>query len=372
MKVTNWDLIKQQLEQILNTAVRLTSLSTIDWNRMTAGGPVFSAKSFVHEHSRYFFLYKEAASVHALVIDEPLLTPSEQQLVELTLEAYRSQEKLQSLSPVSDDERKAGAIRSWIVQELEAGITEGEMPETVASLFPFYTSKIPILLYGDYSDQRKTSYQELKKLLESFFEGDVVLLPLLDKEWLILVPESLLLAGSDSGKGDGEEEALEDTLESICDGLHEMLASEWVGECHLSVSYPIRPSKSTLQTVVRLREAITLGQTYHVTEYIHLPWKLHMEKLLHWIPEEEKVEFVERVLKRMDALLDLEMLTTLEQFLALDCNVSETAKRLFIHRNTLLYRLDKFKQETGLEVRNFRHAVLVYIALLLYKVTKRN
>jgi sugar diacid utilization regulator len=185
------------------------------------------------------------------------------------------------------------------------------------------------------------------------------------------VPESLLQAGSDVSKGDGEEEVLEDSLASLCEGLHEMLASEWIGECHLSVSYPIRPSKSTLQTVVRLREAITLGQTYHMTDYIHLPWKLQLEKLLHWIPEEEKTEFVERVLKRMDALLDLEMLTTLEQFLALDCNVSETAKRLFIHRNTLLYRLDKFKQETGLEVRNFRQAVLVHIALLLYKVTKR-
>ncbi len=369
--MTNWDLIKQQLEVILNTAVRLQQMSSVEWNRKAANSPTANSKSFVHEHTRYFWLYKEASYIHAFAVDEPLLTPSEQQLVELTLEAYRSQEKLQSLSPVSDDERKAGAIRSWIVQELEAGHTEGEMPETVSSLFPFYTTKIPILLYGDYSDQRKTSYMELKRLLESFFEGDVVLLPLLDKEWLILVPESLLQAGSDVSKGDGEEEVLEDSLESLCEGLHEMLASEWIGECHLSVSYPIRPSKSTLQTVVRLREAITLGQTYHMTDYIHLPWKLQLEKLLHWIPEEEKTEFVERVLKRMDALLDVEMLTTLEQFLALDCNVSETAKRLFIHRNTLLYRLDKFKQETGLEVRNFRQAVLVHIALLLYKVTKR-
>jgi len=55
----------------------------------------------------------------------------------------------------------------------------------------------------------------------------------------------------------------------------------------------------------------------------------------------------------------------------LDCNVSETAKKLYIHRNTLLYRLDKFKQETGLDVRTFNDAVLVKIALLLYKVTKR-
>ncbi|CRF29116.1 transcriptional regulator%2C CdaR [Mycobacterium tuberculosis] len=68
---------------------------------------------------------------------------------------------------------------------------------------------------------------------------------------------------------------------------------------------------------------------------------------------------------------DPETMTTLEHFFQLDCNVSETAKKLYIHRNTLLYRLDKFKQETGLDVRTFHHAVLVKIAMLLYKVTKR-
>jgi len=70
-------------------------------------------------------------------------------------------------------------------------------------------------------------------------------------------------------------------------------------------------------------------------------------------------------------LQDEEIRTTLETFFALDCNVSETAKRLYIHRNTLLYRMDKFKQETGLDVRTFNDAVLVKLELLLYKVTKR-
>ncbi|WP_420871911.1 helix-turn-helix domain-containing protein [Cohnella rhizosphaerae] len=55
----------------------------------------------------------------------------------------------------------------------------------------------------------------------------------------------------------------------------------------------------------------------------------------------------------------------------MDCNVSETAKRLFIHRNTLLYRLDKLKQEAGLDVRSFNDAILVRLLMLLYKVTKR-
>jgi DNA-binding PucR family transcriptional regulator len=77
------------------------------------------------------------------------------------------------------------------------------------------------------------------------------------------------------------------------------------------------------------------------------------------------------VLKRNNLSPDTEMYLLLEQFFTHDCNVSETAKSLYVHRNTLLYRLDKFKQETGLDVRNFNDAVLVQVALLLYKVTKR-
>ena len=96
-----------------------------------------------------------------------------------------------------------------------------------------------------------------------------------------------------------------------------------------------------------------------------------MEKLLYVIPETEKNLFINQVFKRNDPVLEREMLSTLESFFDLECNVSETAKILYIHRNTLLYRLDKFKQETGLDVRSFNDAVLIRIAVLLYKFTKR-
>jgi len=153
--------------------------------------------------------------------------------------------------------------------------------------------------------------------------------------------------------------------------LYEMLANEWGGEYHLAIDYPFKPAKSLLATMLQLRESIMLGRTFHVGTYIHLPWELRLEKLLHLVQDKEKTKFMDQVLRGTDHLLDAETLMTLEHFFSLDCNVSETAKKLYIHRNTLLYRLDKFKQDTGLDVRTFNHAVLVRLALLLYKVTKR-
>jgi sugar diacid utilization regulator len=262
-------------------------------------------------------------------------------------------------------------VRDWFKQQQDLGVSNAEMPDSMISQLSLYTKKIPLLLYGDYSQSRKVSFQELKKLLESFFDAEITLIPLMDKEWLILGSEKLLSMDASDDRDPGEQDSLEDTLAAIGHGLHEMLESEWVGECHLTITYPIMPAKSLYSTILQLRETIMLGRTYHLGSNMHLPWMLQLEKLINLVPEADKTRFLERVLKRLDVALDPETMTTLEHFFLLDCNVSETAKKLYIHRNTLLYRLDKFKQETGLDVRTFNDAVLVKIALLLYKVTKR-
>ncbi|MEF3304309.1 PucR family transcriptional regulator [Paenibacillus sp. GYB003] len=363
--MTLWDRIKQQLERILGTEFRLERLPAAQWrNAENVSGTADKSRSIDGRY--YFYLYKDGGHVLTVSAEEAMLTASEKQLVELMLEAHRAQHKPPAPSVHSEDERKSQLIRSWVAEQLEKGVTDAELPDTVATNFALYASKIPLLVYGDYSDQRKAAYQDLKKLLETFFDAEIALIPLLEKEWLVLGPESLL-----QESGEGEEETTEEMLATLANALHEMLATEWVGECHVAVDYPMLPAKSLLASVCRLRETMSLGRTYHVADNIHMPWKLQLEKLLHPIGEEQRQLFLERVLKRVDMLKDAEMLTTLEQFIALDCSVSETAKKLFIHRNTLLYRLDKFKQETGLDVRTFHHALLVHVALLLYKVTKR-
>lgn len=358
-----WDRIKQQAEQILGTEFRLEKLSTGKWNRGTRQD---TSTSRVIDGRFHFFLDREGADVYTASVTEPTLTASEKRLVELMLEAFRMQDRRFSTPAQSEEERKARLVRAWLLRQLEQGIVKGEIPDSLAAYIPLSNQQIPLLVYGDYSDERTASYQDLKKLLVDFFDSEMVLIPLQDKEWLILAPESLLHESSEEG-----EEAPEAALTSLAHALHEMLVTEWVGECHVAVDVPLHPLHALLGTVHGLREAMLLGRTYRMADNIHTPWNLQLEWLLYTVSDEQKQQFLERVLKRVDLLKDPEMMTTLEQFIALDCSVSETARKLFIHRNTLLYRLDKFKQETGLDVRTFHHAQLVHIALLLYKVTKR-
>lgn len=311
-----------------------------------------------------------------LIIGQPgaeRLTETERRLVSWTLHQLHGKSGKRSLkaAPGSyESEQFAEELGAWIQGQIAAGVLHSDVPDHMSAGGKLFADMIPFLLTSEY-EAHEAPYFELEKLLKSFFADEVLLIPLKEQEWLVLSPSSLLRDSSTDDRSDEDGESTEDALASICSGLHDMLVSEWVGECHVAVAHSIVPAKSVLETVVLLRETLSLGRKFHVGSNIHLPWLLHLERLLNSIQETHRARYLEQVLQRTDVFLEPEIMMTLETFFSLDCNVSETAKRLYIHRNTLLYRLDKLKQETGLDVRSFNDAVLVKIILLLYKVTKR-
>ena len=65
--------------------------------------------------------------------------------------------------------------------------------------------------------------------------------------------------------------------------------------------------------------------------------------------------------------LDQETLFTINKFFENNLNVSETSRKLFVHRNTLVYRLEKIKKLTGLDLRQFDHAIVFKVALMVRK-----
>ena len=78
--------------------------------------------------------------------------------------------------------------------------------------------------------------------------------------------------------------------------------------------------------------------------------------------------FLQEVFKKnpIDAL-DQETLFTINKFFENNLNVSETARKLFVHRNTLVYRLEKIKKLTGLDLREFDDAITFKVALMVKK-----
>jgi sugar diacid utilization regulator len=365
----DWEWIKRKLEPIVKMHITLSKLPRVEWDRLarTPSDSENIGKSVLVQHQRYFLLEAQEEVAVVFIMENAPLTSSELQWIELVLDAFLVPKKINASSLISEEEETAQLVKEWVDRQLALKIKEAVLPELLAAKLSLVSTQIPLLLYGGYSDSHNVSYEELKKLLESFFDANIILIPLLEKEWLILGAESLLTASEGEDK-----ESIEDALASICSGLYVMLANEWVGECQLTIQYPQEvPANSLLQVVIEMRETMRLGKMFYPAVSVHLTWEMRLEKLLNTLSETEQHRYVSQVLKRNNLSPDTEMYLLLEQFFAHDCNVSETAKSLYVHRNTLLYRLDKFKQETGLDVRNFNDAVLVQVALLLYKVTKR-
>ncbi|HHU48335.1 MAG: PucR family transcriptional regulator [Caldicoprobacterales bacterium] len=113
-------------------------------------------------------------------------------------------------------------------------------------------------------------------------------------------------------------------------------------------------------------KAIEVGKVYNAHNRIYMYSSLLLERFLHEVP----LHLCERYskglfVKEYKKLLTGEMLETIDKFFENSLNLSETARQLFIHRNTLVYRLDKIQKVMGLDLRNFHHAVTFKIMMML-------
>lgn len=95
-------------------------------------------------------------------------------------------------------------------------------------------------------------------------------------------------------------------------------------------------------------------------------------KMLEEMPKYKLNEYLEILMDTdaKDIFNDQEMIDTAEEFLENNLNVSETSRKLFLHRNTLTYRLDKIERSTGLNIRKFSDAVTFRLITVLSKLTR--
>ncbi|AOZ92745.1 PucR family transcriptional regulator [Paenibacillus crassostreae] len=361
--------LRLKLQEIVGIPLTIKELTKQDSNSFFNYKNSTLMDSVVNEGEVWFPLYSKDDKMSVLAGELNALSLEEVQFMELILANMRDQ-TTSSLTPLEEEERNIQSISSWIQGQIQLGKLDVPIPEDLAIQKRISSGMVPLLLSSEGIHSPVISYIQLKKLLISYFDGEILLIPLKENEWLILARKELILGGVEE-KDDDQEETDAEILSAFCVGLHELVASEWVGVFQLSVALPLDPRNGLPATIVMLRETITLGKTFHITDQIHYPWELVLERLVFSIPESQRARFLEEVADHSIQLTDAETLMTLETFFQLDCNVSETAKRMYIHRNTLLYRLDKIKHETGLDVRRFGDAVLIKLTILLYNVTKR-
>ncbi|KYG28859.1 PucR family transcriptional regulator [Bacillus gaemokensis] len=87
------------------------------------------------------------------------------------------------------------------------------------------------------------------------------------------------------------------------------------------------------------------------------------------LPKHEKEEYIKRLLQNIQD--DKELIHTIQVFFQCNLNVSLAAKQLYLHRNTLQYRIDKFIEKTGINIKTFEGAVAVYMAFLTLQISHK-
>ena len=149
-----------------------------------------------------------------------------------------------------------------------------------------------------------------------------------------------------------------------------LLFKEELGlDAQIGVGSTVREWKGIALSFNQAEETLRLSKQLTLKNGVYSYREFILTKILNRIPREEVEQYVSETMdeKFKDILDDEETLSTAEGFLEQSLNISETARNLYMHRNTVLYRLDKIQRITGLNLRQFPDAVAFKVLLALYR-----
>ncbi len=142
-------------------------------------------------------------------------------------------------------------------------------------------------------------------------------------------------------------------------------------EVHISYGTIVGEIKEVSRSYKEARMALDVGKIFFPEKNIVAYSTLGIGRLIYQLPIPLCKMFIREIFdtKTPDDF-DEETLTTINKFFENNLNVSETSRQLYIHRNTLVYRLDKLQKSTGLDLRVFEDAITFKIALMVVKYMK--
>ena len=179
------------------------------------------------------------------------------------------------------------------------------------------------------------------------------LVPLSDTDVLVEMNRHLVALIKDMNGIDGM-----DDLYQFAQAVQETLMEEAVQTATVGIGEEKHTLAQLGESYVEAKRAMEVGSIFHPGDSIHMFRRLMLERFLMNVPREESMLYHSLLFSRKTAkLFNEEMLQTIEMFFRKDLNLSDTARQLFIHRNTLVYRLDKVQRQTGLDLRHFDDAV---------------
>ncbi|MEE7582606.1 MAG: helix-turn-helix domain-containing protein [Oscillospiraceae bacterium] len=162
-------------------------------------------------------------------------------------------------------------------------------------------------------------------------------------------------------------------LEKLARSIADTLSSEFYTRVNVGIGTIVTGVKELARSFKEAQTALEVGKVFDTDKVIVSYDNLGIARLIYHLPTTLCETFLQEVFKRGSIeALDHETLFTIQRFFENNLNVSETSRKLFVHRNTLVYRLEKIKKLTGLDLREFDHAIIFKIALMVKKYLSAN
>ena len=287
-----------------------------------------------------------------------------------------------------------------VADEREAGFTlimDAEQPDTICSLVAFQLQTL-LAAYQERFDQDNfiknllldnlllvDIYNRAKKLhidsqckrvvylIETGGESQTADVELLRetfsggsaRDFVTAIDESSIVVVKELSDGDSHEE-----LAACAQQILDVFSSS---DRKLRVAYGnvVKELREVSKSYKEARMSMEVGKIFFEDKPISAYSKLGIGRLIYQLPIPLCKMFIKEVFQNVSPeSFDEETLMTIDKFFENNLNVSETSRQIFIHRNTLVYRLDKLEKTTGLDLRVFEDAITFKIAMMVVKYMK--
>ena len=157
-------------------------------------------------------------------------------------------------------------------------------------------------------------------------------------------------------------------IEKIARQITDTLSTEFYTKVSIGVGSAVDNIKDLARSFEEAQIALEVGKVFDTEKDIISYENLGIGRLIYQLPTTLCEMFLQEVFKKGSLeSLDRETLMTIQCFFDNNLNVSETSRKLFVHRNTLVYRLEKIRKLTGLDLRDFDSAITFKVALMVKK-----
>ena len=185
-------------------------------------------------------------------------------------------------------------------------------------------------------------------------------------DFVTAVDEKNIIVVKELAPDDGYEQ-----VQKIAESMLDMLSSEVMLSTRVSYGTIVNEIKEVSRSYKEAKMALEVGKIFFVERHIVAYNALGIGRLIYQLPIPLCKMFIKEIFADVSPDdFDEETLETISKFFENNLNVSETSRQLFIHRNTLVYRLDKLDRATGLDLRVFDDAITFQIALMVVKYMK--